>query len=116
MENLNLLSQLVEQLQKEKIILERELASLYKKQTEVGAEQEKIAYQIRTKESEAITQDKIEKYKEFWQSLSANDAPPCPLCFIFYDIKSDLIALPERHHREHFRCRESRHEFHVPLP
>lgn len=118
MENLELLSELVKIIEKEKIILNGELASLYKKQAESSVNQKQIADKISAIEAKAapITKEKIEKYKTFWHSLSLNHAPPCPLCFIVKSRHSNLQAEPRTTKEEHFSCEECKMWFHIPLP
>jgi threonyl-tRNA synthetase len=115
MENLELLAELVKLLEKEKIALDGELASLQKKQTELARQQKEITNKVRDKEREMVTQEKIDKYKAFWQSLGGNDSPPCPLCFMFHGTQSDLQPLPERNSMEHLRCKNCGQYFHLSL-
>jgi len=117
MENFELLSELVKIIEEKKIILNGDLASLYKKQAESSVNQKQISDKISAIEAEAasITKERIEKYKTFWHSLSSDHAPPCPLCFVIKGRHSDLQAEP-RMTKEHFRCRECKMWFHIPLP
>ena len=114
MKNLHLLAELVKFVKEKKHVLKGEIAILYEKQTKLRTEQEKIANDIHQKESQldSMSEKNIAEYQMLW------DRSPnmCPLCYLFNNKKSDLLPLPERHHREHFKCRLCGKKFHVPLP
>jgi hypothetical protein len=58
----------------------------------------------------------IEKYGQLWDSMTAADSLPCPLCYAYQGKRSVLKALPLEAGNEPFRCEGCIATFYSPLP
>ena len=58
----------------------------------------------------------IENFGRLWDSITAGDRLPCPLCFTYAGRHSALKPLPEKGGKEPMRCEFCLAVFDCPLP
>jgi hypothetical protein len=58
----------------------------------------------------------IENFGQLWDSITAADRLPCPLCFTYEHKRSPLKALPARGGKEARRCEVCSTVFYSPIP
>jgi hypothetical protein len=56
-----------------------------------------------------------ESYGQLWDSLSAADQLPCPLCFTYASKRSPLRPLPAKAGKEPVRCEVCQAIFYSPI-
>jgi hypothetical protein len=57
----------------------------------------------------------IENFGQLWDSITAADRLPCPLCFTYERKRSPLKALPARGGKEAWRCEVCSTVFYSPI-
>lgn len=63
-----------------------------------------------------ITDEAINKYISYWQSLRPHDRLPCPSCYVLHGKVSPLMALPEKDGSEPIKCEICKEVFLIPVP
>lgn len=63
-----------------------------------------------------ITEEAINKYKSYWQSLRPHNRLPCPSCYVLRGKVSPLQALPEKDGSEPVKCEVCKELFLIPMP
>ena len=62
------------------------------------------------------TEEAINKYIYYWQSLRPDNPLPCPSCYILHGKVSSLQALPEKDGSEPVKCEICKEIFLIPVP
>lgn len=63
-----------------------------------------------------ITDEAINKYISYWQSLRPHDRLPCPSCYVLHGKVSPLKALPAKDGSEPIKCEICKEVFLIPVP
>jgi hypothetical protein len=62
------------------------------------------------------SEEQIKNYKTFYLSSKHPDGLPCPVCFVFKNKCSRLIALPGDDKGSSIKCTVCQEEFYVEMP
>ncbi|WNV03455.1 hypothetical protein RP726_13450 [Candidatus Methylospira mobilis] len=87
----------------------------YKKDLDLEPDRKDLKKCIEEKENRLalITEEAIQKYQAFWNTLFPHERRPCPSCFTHGEV-SDLLPMPEDNGDERVRCKTCQRSFYFP--